>query len=36
MFSDDYDVMTQNDEWQIRDESASFSHKGTETGKKLI
>lgn len=36
MFSDDYDVMTQNDEWQICDESASFSHKDTETEKKLI
>lgn len=36
MISDHYDIMTQNDEWQICDDSASFSHKDTETEKKLI
>lgn len=36
MISDYYDIMTQNDELCIHDESASFSHKDTESEKKLI
>lgn len=36
MISDDYNIMTQDDEWQTHDESASFAHKDTESEKKLI